>query len=166
MSFAEFSKGYRERPAEETYTLDEYFSMCRKDPLVYATAAERMVAAIGKPTLVDTQKDERLSRIFTNRTIRVYPAFKDFYGMEETIESIVGYFNHNAQGLEEKKQILEEKTQFYSDQYMNPFLAANRMYVDQIIRPSETRKAICQALDMLQDKEEDRPCKKHGNIPL
>ncbi len=67
---------------------------------------------------------------------------------------------------EEKQKILEEKTQFYSDQYMNPYLAASRMYVDDIIRPRETRKAIFQALEMLADKEEDRPYKKHSNIPL
>jgi hypothetical protein len=41
-----------------------------------------------------------------NRTIKVYPAFAEFYGMEETIERIVGFFRHAAQGLEERKQIL------------------------------------------------------------
>ena len=41
-----------------------------------------------------------------NRTIRVYPAFSDFHGMEETVERIVGFFRHAAQGLEERKQIL------------------------------------------------------------
>ena len=41
-----------------------------------------------------------------NRTIKVYQAFKDFYGLEETIERIVGFFRHAAQGLEEKKQIM------------------------------------------------------------
>ena len=41
-----------------------------------------------------------------NRTIRIYPAFAEFYGMEETIERIVGFFRHAAQGLEERKQIL------------------------------------------------------------
>lgn len=67
---------------------------------------------------------------------------------------------------EEQQKILEEKTQFYSDQYMNPYLAANRMFIDDIILPRETRKAICSALEMLEDKEESRPHKKHGNIPL
>ncbi|MGX1234096.1 serine protein kinase [Bradyrhizobium japonicum] len=43
---------------------------------------------------------------FLNRTIRTYPAFAGFYGMEETIERIVGFFRHAAQGLEERKQIL------------------------------------------------------------
>ena len=74
--------------------------------MMYASAPERMLAAIGEPKLVDTSKDARLGRIFMNRTIRVYPAFAEFYGMEETIERIVGFFRHAAQGLEERKQIL------------------------------------------------------------
>jgi len=56
-------------------------------------AAERMLSAIGEPQLVDTSKEPRLSRIFLNRTVRKYPAFNDFFGMEEAIERIVGYFN-------------------------------------------------------------------------
>ena len=47
-----------------------------------------------------------MGRIFLNRTMKVYPAFEDFYGMEETIERIVGFFRHAAQGLEERKQII------------------------------------------------------------
>jgi serine protein kinase len=73
---------------------------------MYATAPERMVAAIGTPKLVDTSADERLGRVFANRTIKIYPSFADFYGMEDTIERIVGYFRYAAQGLEERKQIL------------------------------------------------------------
>ncbi|GEC41738.1 PrkA family serine protein kinase [Sinorhizobium meliloti] len=65
-----------------------------------------MVDAIGDPILVDTSADERLGRIFANRTIKIYPAFSDFFGMEDTIERIVGYFRYAAQGLEERKQIL------------------------------------------------------------
>ena len=56
--------------------------------------------------LVDTSEDERLGRIFANRTIKIYPAFAEFYGMEDTIERIVGYFRYASQGLEERKQIL------------------------------------------------------------
>jgi len=84
----------------------EYFDLCKKDPMTYASASERMVDAIGEPVLVDTAKDPRLSRIFTNRTIRQYPAFEDFYGMENTIENVVGFYRHAAQGLEERKQVL------------------------------------------------------------
>ena len=87
-------------------TVPEYLNLCGDDPMAYATATERMVKAIGEPEMVDTSADPRLSRIFLNRTIRSYPAFSDFYGMEETIERIVGYFRHAAQGLEERKQIL------------------------------------------------------------
>ncbi|AOV18392.1 PrkA family serine protein kinase [Acidihalobacter aeolianus] len=91
---------------EEELTLQEYLELCKKDPTVYATAAERMLMAIGEPELVDTRHDARLSRIFSNKIIKIYPAFREFYGMEETIEQIVAYFRHAAQGLEEKKQIL------------------------------------------------------------
>ena len=76
------------------------------DPGMYASAPERILKAIGEPQVVDTAKDPRLGRIFLNRTIRIYPAFSEFYGMEETIERIVGFFRHAAQGLEERKQIL------------------------------------------------------------
>jgi serine protein kinase len=73
---------------------------------MYASAAERMVDAIGEPTLIDTSNDERLGRIFANRTVKIYPTFSEFFGMEDTIERIVGYFRYAAQGLEERKQIL------------------------------------------------------------
>jgi serine protein kinase len=96
----------RHRREEEEYTLEEYLNICKDDRMVYASATERMLAAIGEPELVDTRKDSRLSRIFSNKVIKIYPAFKEFYGMEETIEQIVSYFRHSAQGLEEKKQIL------------------------------------------------------------
>ncbi len=87
-------------------TLREYLEGCRNDPSLYAGTAQRMITAIGEPELVDSAKDARLGRIFMNRTLKIYPAFKDFYGLEETIERIVGFFRHAAQGLEEKKQIL------------------------------------------------------------
>ncbi len=90
----------------EMIELEDYLQLCKKNPLVYATAAERMVNAIGEPTRVDTSTDPRLSRIHLNRTVKVYPAFKDFYGMEDTVERIVSFFRHAAQGLEERKQVL------------------------------------------------------------
>jgi serine protein kinase len=91
---------------QEVLTLKEYLELCKVDGMGYASAAERMLNAIGEPELVNTHADPRLSRIFSNRTIRRYPAFNDFYGMEDSVERIVGYFKHSAQGLEEKKQIL------------------------------------------------------------
>ena len=95
-----------ERTREEEYSLQEYLELCKRDRLAYATAAERMLAAIGEPELVDTRHDPRLSRIFANKVIKIYPAFRDFYGTEEVIEQVVSYFRHAAQGLEERKQVL------------------------------------------------------------
>ncbi|UVK41960.1 PrkA family serine protein kinase [Mesorhizobium sp. AR07] len=92
--------------AQEEISLQQYLLACREDKSMYASAPERMVEAIGEPNLVDTSKDERLGRIFSNRTVKVYPSFFDFYGMEETIERIAGYFRYASQGLEERKQIL------------------------------------------------------------
>jgi serine protein kinase len=103
--FELFSEIY-DRDKHEDMSLQDYLLACRDDPMMYATAAERMIAAIGEPELVDSSTDSRLGRIFLNRTIKNYPAFKDFYGMEDTIQRIVGYFRYAAQGLEERKQIL------------------------------------------------------------
>ena len=95
-----------ERTREEEYSMQEYLELCKKDKLAYASASERLLAAIGEPELVDTRHDPRLSRIFSNKVIKIYPAFRDFYGMEEVIEQVVSYFRHAAQGLEERKQII------------------------------------------------------------
>jgi len=103
--FTAYAKTF-EAHREAEMSLAEYLEACKKDPLVYSTATERLLAAIGEPEMVDTSKDPRLGRIFMNRTIRVYPAFSEFYGMEETIERIVGFLRHAAQGLEERKQIM------------------------------------------------------------
>ncbi len=103
--FSHYQSRY-EATQQEEFTLEEYLDICKKDPSAYATAAERMLLAIGEPELVDTSKDPRLSRIFSNKIIKRYPEFSEFYGMEECVEQIVSFFKHAAQGLEEKKQIL------------------------------------------------------------
>jgi serine protein kinase len=100
-----FSRDYA-RERFETMSLRDWLLAARDDKMFYASPSERMVAAIGGPALIDTAQDARLGRIFFNRTIKSYPVFEGFYGMEDTIERIVGYFKHAAQGLEEKRQIL------------------------------------------------------------
>jgi serine protein kinase len=103
--FTVYARGFEaQRDAE--MSLGEYLELCRDKPMAYATATERLLSAIGEPEMLDTSKDARLGRIFMNRTIRRYPAFNEFYGMEETIERIVGFLRHAAQGLEERKQIM------------------------------------------------------------
>jgi serine protein kinase len=103
--FDAFSESYT-RVKQEAMSLRDYLLAARDDTMLYASPAERMVKAIGEPEMVDTSKDPRLARIFFNRTIRRYKAFDGFFGMEDTIERIVSFFRHAAQGLEEKRQIL------------------------------------------------------------
>src|SRR5260370_1083828 len=103
--FNAFARSFETRRQTDIPT-PEYLESCRGDPLRHANAAHRILAAIGEPQMIDTAKDPRLGRIFLNRTIRAYPAFSGFFGMEETIERIVSFFRHAAQGLEERKQIL------------------------------------------------------------
>ncbi|ABO23699.1 PrkA family serine protein kinase [Shewanella loihica] len=103
--FEHYQQRY-EKKLDEEYSLQEFLAICKEDRIAYASAAERLLTAIGKPEVIDTSKDPILSRIFSNRLISRYPAFKDFYGMEDSIEQIVAYLKHSAQGLEESKQIL------------------------------------------------------------
>src|SRR5258706_8382553 len=103
--FNAFARSFEAR-SQSDMSMTEYLESCRSDPMRYANAAERLLAAIGEPQMIDTAKDSRLGRIFSNRTVRTYPAFTGFHGIEETIERIVGFFRHAAQGLEERKQIL------------------------------------------------------------
>jgi serine protein kinase len=103
--FEMFSSAWA-RERRVSMTLVEYLEGCKNDPTMYSSAAERMIAAIGEPTVVDTSKDSRLGRVFLNRTIKIYPTMTGFFGMEDTIQRVVSYFNHAAQGLEERKQVL------------------------------------------------------------
>jgi len=103
--FDAFTRNYESR-READMSIADYLALCKEDPMAYANATERLLAAIGEPEIVDTAKDSRRGRVFMNRTIRTYPAFSGFFGMEETIERIVSFFRHAAQGLEERKQIL------------------------------------------------------------
>src|SRR3954463_9859163 len=100
-----FNRDYS-REQLETMSLRDWLLAARDDKMLYASPSERMISAIGEQELIDTAQDPRLSRMFFNRTIKMYRAFEGFYGMEDTIERIVGYFKHAAQGLEERRQIL------------------------------------------------------------
>ncbi|MGH3547486.1 MAG: carboxyl transferase domain-containing protein, partial [Pseudonocardiaceae bacterium] len=58
------------------------------------------------------------------------------------------------------------RQQEYEDALLNPYVAADRGYIDSVIPPSHTRAHIARSLRMLQDKHQTLPPKKHGNIPL
>ena len=105
----ELLERYKTRYSEsqdEEMSIEDYLDLCKRDPGTYASAAERMLDTIGEPKSIDTRSDPRLSRIFSNRVIKRYPAFAEFYGMEDVIAQIVAFFKHAAQGLEERKQVL------------------------------------------------------------
>ena len=103
--FNKYQARYQSTKQEEM-SLQEYLALCKDDPITYANASERMLMAIGEPEVIDTSRDPILSRIFSNKLIKRYKAFEEFYGMEDAIQQIVSYFRHAAQGLEEKKQII------------------------------------------------------------
>ncbi|MCM3320670.1 acyl-CoA carboxylase subunit beta [Cytobacillus kochii] len=67
---------------------------------------------------------------------------------------------------ENPEQTRAQKIEEYREKFANPYVAASRGMVDDVIDPRETRIKIIQALDMLKNKKETRPFKKHGNMPL
>lgn len=91
---------------KEFMSLEDYLFLCKKDASTYASAPERLLKAIGKPTYPEFNTDLRSARIFQSRPVPIYETFKEFYGMELVIEKVVGFLKHSAQGLEESKQIL------------------------------------------------------------
>lgn len=63
-------------------------------------------------------------------------------------------------------ELRQEYIKDYESKFLNPYFAAEHGFVDEVILPEETRERIITALEMLQNKREERPYKKHGNIPL
>lgn len=60
----------------------------------------------------------------------------------------------------------EEATRDYEEKFANPIMAAERGFVDGILRPRDTRRVICEDLELFQDKQLTNPTKKHANMPL
>jgi propionyl-CoA carboxylase beta chain len=63
-------------------------------------------------------------------------------------------------------QKIQARTDEYQEKFANPFVAASRGYIDDVVMPSETRERICRSFAMLRDKKLENPWRKHGNIPL
>ena len=64
--------------------------------------------------------------------------------------------------VKKKAELVEE----YKEKFANPYVAAQRGYIDGVIEPKETRPRLINALEMLSNKRDANPAKKHGNIPL
>ncbi|HED09653.1 MAG TPA: acyl-CoA carboxylase subunit beta [Caldithrix abyssi] len=75
-------------------------------------------------------------------------------------------FKKEIANAEDPGAMLAQKEQEYREKFANPYLAAERGYIDEVIQPRNTRIRIIQALHMLQNKVDKNPPKKHGNIPL
>jgi propionyl-CoA carboxylase beta chain len=75
-------------------------------------------------------------------------------------------FKRDIDAAEDRDAAWKEKEKEYSDLFANPYRAAARGFVDEVILPEETRARLIQAFDMLQNKVKNNPKKKHGNIPL
>ncbi|WRP05182.1 acyl-CoA carboxylase subunit beta [Rossellomorea aquimaris] len=75
-------------------------------------------------------------------------------------------FAREIAGSENPEQLRAQKIEEYREKFANPYVAASRGMVDDVIDPRETRIKLIQGLEMMRNKREERPKKKHGNIPL
>ncbi len=75
-------------------------------------------------------------------------------------------YRKELEKAENPEELREQKLKEYRESFYNPYVAASRGYVDEVIKPRETRKKIIRALRLLMNKRETRPPKKHGNIPV
>ena len=75
-------------------------------------------------------------------------------------------FKKEIQAADDKEAKLKEKEEEYAEMFANPYNAAARGYVDEVIRPDQTREKLIKAFKMLENKVDTLPKKKHGNIPL
>ena len=75
-------------------------------------------------------------------------------------------FKNDINNAENPKEMREIKIKEYTNEFATPYKAAERGYIDDVIEPAFSRIRIADALDTLSSKREDRPPKKHGNIPL
>jgi len=80
-------------------------------------------------------------------------------GPEGAVEIV---FREEAKNPELKKQKVHE----YREKFASPFVAASRGFIDEVIRPQNTRKRLCMALQLLKNKSVQKPWKKHDNLPL
>jgi propionyl-CoA carboxylase beta chain len=82
------------------------------------------------------------------------------------LERVGNSHGPEAERSARREQLRKEKIEEFRDRFANPYVAAERGFVDAVIQPRDTRKKLIQALEMLETKRDKNPPKKHGNIPL
>ena len=75
-------------------------------------------------------------------------------------------FRKEIAEADDPEAVTEERIEEYREKFANPYIAAARGYLDDVIDPRETRPRLVSALDMLREKSDSNPPKKHGNVPL
>jgi propionyl-CoA carboxylase beta chain len=75
-------------------------------------------------------------------------------------------FKNEIEKAKDPKQETERLINEYREKFANPYIAAERGYIDSVIKPHETRSELIKGLEMLASKVDSSPKKKHGNIPL
>ncbi len=75
-------------------------------------------------------------------------------------------YKRELDGAKDREAVRQRKIEEFRERLANPYVAADRGFVDAVIQPRETRKKVIQALEMLETKRDKNPAKKHGNIPL
>ena len=82
------------------------------------------------------------------------------------LERAANMYTDEAERTASRDQIRQEKIEEFRNRFANPYVAAERGYVDAVIQPRHTRKKLIDGLEILQTKRDKNPPKKHGNIPL
>lgn len=75
-------------------------------------------------------------------------------------------YRRELASADDEEELRQQKIEEYRKEFANPFIAASRGYLNDVIRPSETRRRVVMALEALQDKRQLTSARKHGNIPL
>ena len=75
-------------------------------------------------------------------------------------------YRRELNAAKDQEAVRKQKVEEFRERFANPFVAAERGYVDDVIEPHETRPRVIAALRMLENKVDTMPRKKHGNIPL
>jgi len=75
-------------------------------------------------------------------------------------------YRREVDGATDPAALKDEKVREYREKFANPYAAAERGYIDEVIEPRDTRRRLIQALEVLHTKRDVNPPKKHGNIPL
>jgi propionyl-CoA carboxylase beta chain len=75
-------------------------------------------------------------------------------------------FRNEISTAKNKESAQSKLVEDYRTKFANPYIAAGRAYIDDVIQPSETREILIKHLESIKTKREARPPRKHGNIPL